>query len=48
MRRWHQIDPSDAVREAAVSFCVHPLRAADSLRSLRRRLRAGAGLHRSK
>ena len=29
---WHEIDPSDAVREAAVRFLrVHPLRAADSL-----------------
>lgn len=29
---WHAIDPSDAVREAAVRFLrVHPLRAADSL-----------------
>jgi uncharacterized protein len=29
---WHQVDPSDAVREAAVRFLrVHPLRAADSL-----------------
>jgi predicted nucleic acid-binding protein len=29
---WNEIDPSDAVREAAVRFLrVHPLRAADSL-----------------
>src|SRR5688572_13084076 len=29
---WHEVDPSDAVREAAVRFMrVHPLRAADSL-----------------
>jgi predicted nucleic acid-binding protein len=29
---WHEIDPSDAVREAAVRFLrAHPLRAADSL-----------------
>jgi predicted nucleic acid-binding protein len=29
---WHEVDPSDAVREAAVRFVrVHPLRAADSL-----------------
>jgi predicted nucleic acid-binding protein len=29
---WHQIDPSDAVREAAIRFLrVHPLRAADAL-----------------
>ena len=29
---WHEIDPSDTVREAAVRFLrVHPLRAADSL-----------------
>jgi predicted nucleic acid-binding protein len=29
---WHEIDPSDAVREAAVRFLrVHPLRAADAL-----------------
>ena len=29
---WHEIDPSDAVREAAVRFLrVHPLRAPDSL-----------------
>ena len=29
---WHEIDPSDAVREAAARFLrVHPLRAADAL-----------------
>jgi predicted nucleic acid-binding protein len=29
---WHQIDPIDAVREAALRFLrVHPLRAADAL-----------------
>jgi len=29
---WHEVDPSDTVREAAVRFLrVHPLRAADSL-----------------
>jgi predicted nucleic acid-binding protein len=29
---WHEVNPSDAVREAAVRFLrVHPLRAADSL-----------------
>jgi predicted nucleic acid-binding protein len=29
---WHEVDPSDSVREAAVRFLrVHPLRAADSL-----------------
>jgi predicted nucleic acid-binding protein len=29
---WHQIDPSDAIREAAIRFLrVHPLRAADAL-----------------
>jgi hypothetical protein len=29
---WHEIDPSDAVREVAVRFLrVHPLRAADAL-----------------
>jgi predicted nucleic acid-binding protein len=29
---WHEVDPSDAVREAALRFLrVHPLRAADSL-----------------
>jgi predicted nucleic acid-binding protein len=29
---WHEIDPSDAVREAAVRFLrVHPLRGADAL-----------------
>ena len=29
---WHQVDPSDAIREAAVRFLrVHPLRAADAL-----------------
>jgi uncharacterized protein len=29
---WHEIDPSDPVREAAVRFLrVHPLRAADAL-----------------
>lgn len=29
---WHEVDPSDAVREAAVRFLrVHPLRAVDSL-----------------
>ncbi len=31
-RGWHEIDPSDAVREAAVRFLrVHPLRTADAL-----------------
>jgi predicted nucleic acid-binding protein len=30
--RWHEVDPSDSVREAAVRFMrVHPLRAADAL-----------------
>ena len=29
---WHEIDPSDAVRETAARFLrVHPLRAADAL-----------------
>lgn len=29
---WHEVDPSDGIREAAVRFLrVHPLRAADSL-----------------
>jgi predicted nucleic acid-binding protein len=29
---WHEVDPSDAVREAAIRFLrVHPLRAADAL-----------------
>jgi hypothetical protein len=29
---WHEVDPSDAVREAAVRFLrVHPLRATDAL-----------------
>ena len=29
---WHEVDPNDAVREAAVRFLrVHPLRAADSM-----------------
>jgi len=29
---WHQVDPSDSIREAAVRFLrVHPLRAADAL-----------------
>ena len=29
---WHEIDPSDTIREAAVRFVrVHPLRAADAL-----------------
>ena len=29
---WHEIDPSDAIREAAVRFVrVHPLRASDAL-----------------
>ncbi len=29
---WHQVDPSDAVRETATRFLrVHPLRAADAL-----------------
>jgi predicted nucleic acid-binding protein len=29
---WHEVDPSDAIREAAVRFLrVHPLRAADAL-----------------
>jgi predicted nucleic acid-binding protein len=31
-RGWHEVDPSDAIREAAVRFLrVHPLRAADAL-----------------
>ena len=31
-RGWHEVEPSDAVREAAVRFLrVHPLRAADAL-----------------
>jgi predicted nucleic acid-binding protein len=31
-RAWHDVDPSDAVREAAVRFLrVHPLRSADAL-----------------
>lgn len=31
-RAWHEIDPSDAIRETAVRFLrVHPLRAADAL-----------------
>jgi predicted nucleic acid-binding protein len=30
--RWHEVDPIDAVRDAAVRFLrVHPLRAADAL-----------------
>jgi uncharacterized protein len=29
---WHEVDPSDSIREAAVRFVrVHPLRAADAL-----------------
>ena len=29
---WHEVDPSDTIREAAVRFLrVHPLRAADAL-----------------
>ncbi len=29
---WHEVDPSDAIREAAVRFLrVHPLRSADAL-----------------
>jgi hypothetical protein len=29
---WHEVDPNDAVREAAIRFLrVHPLRAADAL-----------------
>jgi uncharacterized protein len=29
---WHEVDPSDAIREAAVRFLrVHPLQAADAL-----------------
>ncbi|MBM3777867.1 MAG: type II toxin-antitoxin system VapC family toxin [Acidimicrobiia bacterium] len=29
---WHEVDPSDAIREAALRFLrVHPLRAADAL-----------------
>jgi uncharacterized protein len=29
---WHEIDPSDAIRDAAIRFLrVHPLRAADAL-----------------
>jgi predicted nucleic acid-binding protein len=31
-RAWHEVEPGDAVREAAVRFLrVHPLRAADAL-----------------
>jgi predicted nucleic acid-binding protein len=31
-RGWHEVDPSDGIREAAVRFLrVHPLRAADAL-----------------
>jgi hypothetical protein len=31
-RGWHEIDPSDALREAAVRFVrVHPLRSSDAL-----------------
>jgi len=31
-RSWHEVDPSDSLREAAVRFLrVHPLRAADAL-----------------
>jgi len=31
-RAWHEVDPGDTVREAAVRFLrVHPLRAADAL-----------------
>jgi predicted nucleic acid-binding protein len=31
-RGWHEVDPSDSVREAAVRFLrVHPLRAADAV-----------------
>jgi uncharacterized protein len=31
-RGWHEVDPSEPVREAAVRFLrVHPLRAADAL-----------------
>jgi predicted nucleic acid-binding protein len=31
-RSWHEVDPSDAIREAATRFLrVHPLRAADAL-----------------
>jgi uncharacterized protein len=31
-RGWHEVDPSDSVREAALRFLrVHPLRAADAL-----------------
>ena len=31
-RAWHEVDPTDAVRESAVRFLrVHPLRAADAL-----------------
>ena len=31
-RGWHEVDPSDSIREAAVRFLrVHPLRAADAL-----------------
>jgi hypothetical protein len=30
--RWHEVDPSDGVREAAIRFLrVHPLRASDAL-----------------
>jgi predicted nucleic acid-binding protein len=32
MHGWHEVDPSDVVREAAIRFLrVHPLRAADAL-----------------
>jgi uncharacterized protein len=31
-RGWHEVDPSDAVRDAAIRFLrVHPLRSADAL-----------------
>jgi predicted nucleic acid-binding protein len=31
-RSWHEVDPSDTIREAAVRFLrVHPLRSADAL-----------------
>jgi uncharacterized protein len=44
---WHEVDPSDEIRETAVRFLrVHPLRAADALQLARgiRRGRAATGI----
>ena len=46
---WHQIDPSDAIREAAIRVLrVHPLRAADALQLAAAFEPRSVDLHRSK